>query len=291
LKVITKLNIVDKFGQVLPYLVPKPIPTVAPAVPDAVVHPCLADQLCPTVLDDKKHTLNTVYSSSDQPTSSGGILSPFIQITPAINQEARINAFFMELNSDILENGKPSWQPCNDWDNPIFGWIIVNFADSALQFFTGDGLFYTSVRYGSPSGTVTGLKWAPFAEPPAGNNKVSPQLIDLVSQMQDSTKGATEYLGCLWGIIESATNAMPFPPTQYSAYANAIVGKPLALVNIGWSLELAQPVLKHQHTLGPIPGQNGPTEESMMSSYNFKVKIGDVRFSAYATSMLIRSYG
>ncbi len=107
-KVITKLNIVDKFGQVIPYLGPRPVPTVAPTLPDALVHPCLSDQLCPTILDKPKHTLNTVWSSNDKPTSSGGVLSPFIQITPAINQEARINASYITLNPDILVNSKPS---------------------------------------------------------------------------------------------------------------------------------------------------------------------------------------
>lgn len=65
--------------------------------------------------------------------------------------------------------------------------------------------------------------------------------------------------------------------TQYSGFANAIVGKPLALVNAAFSLEMAQPSLKAQHTLGPLPGQLGPTEDDALSSYKFKVKLGDVR--------------
>lgn len=39
---------------------------------------------------------------------------------------------------------------------------------------------------------------------------------------------------------------------------------------------MAQSALKAQHTLGLPPGQLGPTEEDAMSSYKFKVKLGDV---------------
>jgi hypothetical protein len=114
------LKIVDKFGQAIACPLPKPKLRVPPGTPDFPIHPCLADQLCPTVLKDNK--LNTVFTSTDALTSSGMVQSPFIQITPAINQTARINAAFLQRNFD--DNGTaltPPWRICNDWDNPIFG--------------------------------------------------------------------------------------------------------------------------------------------------------------------------
>jgi hypothetical protein len=53
-------------------------------------------------------------------------------------------------------------------------------------------------------------------------------------------------------------------------------GKPPALVNAGWSLELAEPVKKAQHTLGSLTGVLGPSEEDDMNSYNFALKISNV---------------
>jgi hypothetical protein len=53
-------------------------------------------------------------------------------------------------------------------------------------------------------------------------------------------------------------------------------GKPPVLVNAGWSLELAEPVKKAQHTLGSLTGVLGPSEEDDMNSYNFTLKISDV---------------
>jgi hypothetical protein len=70
----------------------------------------------------------------------------------------------------------------------IWPGIIVNYADSSLQFFTGEGIFFTSLRFGGPTGTVTAPQWAPFASPPpdAAGKLVSQQLIDLIAQMQPS---------------------------------------------------------------------------------------------------------
>lgn len=50
-------------------------------------------------------------------------MTPFIQLTPAINQEARINATFLRK---VTENGKARWASCDDWDNPIFGCLLLD---------------------------------------------------------------------------------------------------------------------------------------------------------------------
>lgn len=133
------------------------------------------------------------------------------------------------------------------------------------------------------------MKWAPFDNPAPDSTGtlVSQQLVDLIAQMQDASPNAKNYLSALWAMIGDAIQNMPFPPSQYSAYANAIVGKPLALVNVGWSLELAQAPLKAQQTLGPLPGdssiKNNPTEEAAMAAHDFRVKIGDVSSFSKAT--------
>lgn len=87
----------------------------------------------------------------------------------------------------------------------------------------------------------------------------------------------------MWEIVQEAIPNMPFPPSEYAACANAIVGKPLALVNAGWSLELAQPPRWAQNTLpeppAPVKGGIDPLRGAAMdemSRYEFKVKIGDV---------------
>jgi hypothetical protein len=65
---------------------------------------------------------------------------------------------------------------------------------------------------------------------------------------------------------------MPFTPSSYSGYANAIVGKPLALVNVGWSIELAEPAFRPQNSLG----HRTQDAQADLEAYKFKLKLGDV---------------
>jgi hypothetical protein len=81
------------------------------------------------------------------------------------------------------------------------------------------------------------------------------------------------YLRSFWDMITQAVETMPYAPADYAAYASSIVGKPLALVNAGISLELAAPPLVSQTTLPPTkPTPNNPID---LLHYSFPIKIGD----------------
>ncbi len=76
--------------------------------------------------------------------------------------------------------------------------IIVNYADSSLQFFTGDGIFYTSLAYGGPRGIIQSNTFLPF-EPPAkaeGVDLVTPQLDAFIKQMTAGGDGGRKLLLC-----------------------------------------------------------------------------------------------
>jgi hypothetical protein len=81
------------------------------------------------------------------------------------------------------------------------------------------------------------------------------------------------YLQSFWDMITKAVENMPYAPPEYAAYASAIVGKPLALTNAGFSLELAIAPLQSQVTV-PLEHQ-GPSEADILFSYKFPMKIGD----------------
>ena len=49
------------------------------------------------------------------------------------------------------------------------------------------------------------------------------------------------YLRSFWDMITQAVENMPYASADYATTASAIVGKPLALVNVGFSLEFATP--------------------------------------------------
>jgi hypothetical protein len=79
------------------------------------------------------------------------------------------------------------------------------------------------------------------------------------------------YLRSFWDMITQAVENMPYAPADYGAYASCIVGKPLALVNVGLSLELSTPPLQSQTSLPPT----GDIAIEDLLSYKFPIKIGD----------------
>ncbi|KJX99852.1 hypothetical protein TI39_contig350g00002 [Zymoseptoria brevis] len=278
----TKLNIIDKFGQAVCVVQPRPArrepkPEDAPAS----FYPCLSDFLSPDTIGDSSR-LNTVFQ---EPAVNAGQwpLCRFVQFTPAINQEARINASFLNPNTD---GPTPSWHETNDdmHESPVFGWLVLNYQDYGLQFFLEDGTFYRQVRVGGPTGTNASSKWLPFDSPskPSGNAQLD-QLINRMTTWKPppgSSETPATYLQGFFDMINRAIKNMPYAPSDYSAYANAIVGKPLALVNVGWSLELQAPPYKHQNTLGNTPpgNPNDPIEypeAANLDAYSFPIKLGD----------------
>jgi hypothetical protein len=122
---ITRLNIVDKFGQVLPALEPKPRQKDRAALPPSI-YPCISDTLLPNPTADGFP--NVVYRDAvegDEP------LNRFIQLTPAINQESRFNCDWVKpvykLDSkgkDIPDSYQKYWRRTNDWELPIWGWVF-----------------------------------------------------------------------------------------------------------------------------------------------------------------------
>ncbi|KAF2994238.1 hypothetical protein E8E13_000317 [Curvularia kusanoi] len=281
---ITKLNIIDKFGQAVALPTPptkklKTPPTIADSV-----HPCLSEFLTPDIFEDQ---INTIFPEDKQPDHGSWPLCRFMQLSPSINQNARVNTCFVnracninsaDLENPILRNAAPFWAETeNDKpQTPIFGWIVINYQDSGLQFFRPDGRFYREVRVGGPTGKSVGSKWLPF-DPPSGadKNTGNAQLDKLIEKLAGKDdKG--QFLTSFFHMINGAIKTMPFPPSEYSAYSNALVGKPLALVNVGFSLELAIPALTAQNTLGKTPASEGVSEEALLSSYQFPFKIGDV---------------
>src|SRR5437016_5556059 len=154
---VQKSNIIDKFGQAVTAIPPKPRPK-APHNPPSI-YPCLSDYFTPNILDPKVPNVhNTVFHDTDPTTCR------FFQMTPSINQDARINACFVSPQLDS-KNTIIGWEPTSEWEEPIWGWLVVNYANYGLQIFLPDGTFYREVRLGGPFGAATSAKWLPFDRP------------------------------------------------------------------------------------------------------------------------------
>ncbi|KEY68297.1 hypothetical protein S7711_07045 [Stachybotrys chartarum IBT 7711] len=128
------------------------------------------------------------------------------------------NAAGMDDSSDA---GQPGVAGATKRSGRIWGWVLVNYANQGIQLFTQNGTFYRKVRLAGPENAQR-------------NTGTSPA----------STLGFTARRR--WGLPrrllanDLATDAMQPAPDAYAAFDNtALLGKPLALVHAGRSLELA----------------------------------------------------
>ena len=266
--VFTRLHIIDKFGQAICLPVPRPRRRQELQPPNSKIYPCLSDNLAPDVVNGR---LNTVFPTPDPVVPGQWPFCQFIQLTPSINQPARINASY--LIRDTKSPGHFSaWREASDYEQPIWGWIIINYADNGLQFFQADGTFYTEIRKGGVNRTHVGSKWLPYGVPSQDpSDAAHAQLSELIAQLSPENDTDGKFLQSFFNMINGSIQNMPFPPLSYSAFANAIVGKPLALVNVGWSIELAEPAYRPQNSFG----RRTQNAQADLEAHGFKLKIGD----------------
>ncbi|EWZ46247.1 hypothetical protein FOZG_02402 [Fusarium oxysporum Fo47] len=233
-----KFNVIDKFGQSLMAIDQRPRRDGPPPI-----YPCISNFYAPqeVTLDGQKYANTVIKDNPEQ--------SEFLQLQPQMNQPARINAKFVRRIADDPSGspaspGAATWRPVTEWETPIWGWVITNYADYGIQIFLPDGTFYREVRVGGPLGTLQSPKWLPFSPDPDAQPTPDTRELDiLISKLADP-----KYLLGFWGMITTAQQKLPPAPDSYAQFLNSIVGKPLALVNTGWSVELSGPPLDIQST-------------------------------------------
>ena len=232
---LTKLNIVDKFGQAIGALDHQDEKKSA--------------AMCPVISD--------FYAPRYDPVAPGTI-----QMPPTINQDVRLNADFM-----LWDTTNSIWRPATVWEDPIEGWVIFNYVEEALQFFLPDGTFYREVRRGSGEGA----RWLPFdaSELKASDKAAIGMLETFIAHLSaDSPGSGASNLEQFMEALYEACDRLPHASSEYADFMAAIIGRPLALVNIGISLELATPPQKNQSLLNT----NGPSKP--LTEYEFQVRLG-----------------
>ncbi|KAM7183888.1 hypothetical protein V8F20_012449 [Naviculisporaceae sp. PSN 640] len=273
----TQINIIDKFGRAICVLDPSPTKKgrlhVAPCLSD--IYTCQTLNAPPTRASSSQPLLtetpqtqtgrtpppppvpNTVYHDMPPPACE------FAQIPPSINQPARMNLVFCKPDPEH----PTQWKPMNDWETPAYGWVVMNYADYGMQFFTSDGTFYRELRFGGPNGFVESPPWAPYGRPPT-----PPQLTQLDMVINALTaSGSPGYLQAFYNMITLAFGEMKPADSSYAQYVNSITGRPLALVNIGMSLELAAYELSNESNVDGyqyntlLPRHNTPSTAAVPS--------------------------
>ncbi|KAH8907763.1 hypothetical protein BR93DRAFT_977637 [Coniochaeta sp. PMI_546] len=288
----TQINILDKFGRAICVLDPSPEQTGRIHTPI-----CLSDVYACQTLDKlpppppppppppSKPDPSPVYPNTvtyDLPVPE----CEYAQIPPSINQPGRVNLVFCKPDPDT----PTQWMPMNDWETPIYGWVLMNYADYGMQFFLSDGTFYRELRFGGPHDVVASPPWTPYSRP-----STPPQFrqLDLVidALVAESSPG---YLRAFYDMISLSFGQLQPANSSYAQYVSSVVGRPLALVNLAMSLELAAYPLENQsnvsgadpYTLLPPDSKQqqlaaGATDPAAAAAapppkqYSFPLQLGD----------------
>ncbi|KPM41414.1 hypothetical protein AK830_g5113 [Neonectria ditissima] len=255
----TGLNIIDKFGQAIHAIDPEPLKEDDGPEP---LYPCVSEYYVPQPSPKNPNQANTVVKED-------GKGNQYTQMPPSINQPTRLNLDFVDY---FPEDG--GWRPLTEWDdvdNYMWGWVLPNYVDNGIQLFLPDGTFFREIRRGGPKRTTKSNKWLPFEPPPSdpsstGNIRQLKKLADAL--------GDEGYLDSFMGMLTASSDTLAAPPSAYSEFLSSLVGRPLALVKAGYSLELATAPLKNTSTLKlgkdgkPIP------PDLSLEDYVFRIQFG-----------------
>lgn len=247
----TRLDVVDRWGQCVSAIDPRP------AVEPPPLWPIVSEYYRPQV-----DTGAVAKSVGVLPEPAGHCR--YAQVPPNVNQDARLNAHF--LVRDDTGGGAPPWRPATEWESPMWGWLVVNYAEEGLQFFLPNGTFYREVRLGGVFGATAQPPWRPFPPPDNLTASATTQLDRLLARLKDDAV----YLRAFVSTVNAATASVAHPPNEYADYMASIIGRPLALANVGYSLELAAPPLTNQSR------RSTAAPSKQLLDYEFKVKLGDI---------------
>ncbi|KAJ0166836.1 hypothetical protein CTA2_5663 [Colletotrichum tanaceti] len=283
----TKLHIVDKFGQI--------VSCVEPATFDAprtALYPCVSPHLsCEPKLGspDSAPWPNTVYDADEQP----GLCQLF-QVAPRINQDARLNASFVveaqQVGSGSGSGSEVQYRPITPFENPIWGWIIINNLDKSFQVFNAGGRFVrefcllpdsNKVATPSPPPEVhRAAAAAAAAAPPGPGPGPGPGLGPTGTASAPGEKRLASLLRNLLSfpyalgmltMLEEAYQATSSSTAEHADFLPAAFGRAFCLADFGCSIELACPPFENTCTQHPPEGP----PMSPLSGYKFPVGLGN----------------
>jgi hypothetical protein len=257
----TKFNVIDRFGQGVHAL----NPDVSHDSQAPELYPCTSEFYACQPLDSDHSIPNTVLKTEKDQGCQ------FVQMPPQINQYARLNGYFV-TKDNTMPFARPYgsyWRPCDEWESPVWGWTLVNMVNQSLQLFLGDGTFYCEVRMGGPTGSQVEPRWLPF-QPSTKSQGETKQMDHLIAALQNQ-----DYLEAFITMVQRSLDCTSLTPTTYCQSLNSSIGRPLALVYTGWSLELAVDALDSQSSLNDYDPDLLLNSSDKSNGYSFPLKLGD----------------
>ncbi|KAI3580737.1 hypothetical protein IWW34DRAFT_691963 [Fusarium oxysporum f. sp. albedinis] len=241
----TRMVIVDKFGQIVTGIEPPQLD----GTPGTALYPCISSSLsCQRV--PSTYFPNTAIKIDEEQGPC-----QFFQITPRINQKARLNAYY------VVSDGKGGHREAADWDNPVWGWLVANYVDRSIMVFNPDGAFVREVLLvGESSSSLSSMRPDPEHTP----DPVS-RLVDLIESMRNY-----KFANDLYRMLSEATKGVNSTPGDVADLAAAAFGKPFCIADFGCSVELEAPPNVNQSILA-----EAKFPEKNLVDYAFNVAVGN----------------
>jgi hypothetical protein len=198
----TKLLVVDKFGQVI--------------TPINVFKPNTQNQSTPV---QATHTASTLSPMAPQ--------TPFYVLqTPNCRSSynsLQVFTHLPRLNADYVryEPNQKGWCATDEWENPICGWIVVNFPDYSIQVLDQEGHFIREFQVMNAS--AVSYPFEPLETLP---DTVSRTLRDLMRNLSNAL-----FLEGLFDTLCAAGESVKHPPNSYAESMMSVLGRPLAIAN------------------------------------------------------------
>ncbi|KAF2810670.1 uncharacterized protein BDZ99DRAFT_497662 [Mytilinidion resinicola] len=148
----------------------------------------------------------------------------FIPLPSQHHPPARLNASFAKPTT---EGDTTSWEPAEAWDNPIWGWLLLNPSTNDLYFFDRDGSFHCELRLDDPQALVE-----------TSHDVSAPnQLQRLLDHLRNET--AFRALSNMLAVAVSGKDSDVYAELADSS----LPGYPFALVTVAFGVELATATL------------------------------------------------
>ncbi|NTU53917.1 MAG: hypothetical protein HGA97_09525 [Chlorobiaceae bacterium] len=207
----TDLILYDKFGRVLPLILPPP----DSGLYDAMNFPLICDS---ALTVDKNMTTENIAAP--------------VQLPPRLLQHARLDAFFIDQHDDTHILG------LNEKVNPLCGWLIPSHLDNGILLYTPDGRASGELQLIKG---VAGGKMVQWSAPPHTDLRLE-QLESLAPHLYGFVKGIegrseADFLAFIQTIDSTLWTIDPLG-SRSDRNLSVLVGRPLALVRLQLQLSL-----------------------------------------------------
>jgi len=217
-------------------------------------------------------SLSTYYQQPQQPQPQ---LEPgIIYLQPRLAQPSRLLCSF--LAADTTEYDEMNAHPAT---SPICGWLLTNHLLEGFFFYNQQGKPLGSLTV---KGDNSGIEWQPTPGDDSTINEdletimqyENPHLRDLAVSL---SKSAVDFFKAFWTAIDKASTFITPPTPNSSSGIAALVGQPVALVQVSLLLQLQGMIATNLSFNTLVPGNDFQDTDNQLGEIQFPAVLGDLK--------------